>query len=501
MADLRVKIPFKLVDPTTDANAAGVSAAGDLQVELGVAIPTGANVIGNVGLEAGTNNVGDVDVVGGTLASDAPLTTNPVTIGGRASTATPAAVTADGDVVDLWLSREGAMAVDVKSGGGGQTDTDDDVVAGAQVANLGIGLNYAWDGSQWERLTSDASGSLDANITLALPTGANVIGNVGLEAGANNVGDVDIVGGTLASDAPLTTNPVTIGGRGSTATPTPVSADGDVVDLWLSLTGAAQVDILSGGGGPEDVDDDIVAGGQTAALAIALGYGYDGTQWERLTTDASGSLDTNITLALPTGANVIGNVGLEAGTNNVGDVDIVGGTLASDAPLTTNPVTMGGRASTATPAAVSADGDVVDLWLSLNGALAVDVKSGGSEPTPAGPTLEALIAATVTAGGTGFMDTAEITEAEKVWQVSVAATVPFKFRVGMQENTVRVTGVNKRTGWMFGQAGTVVNWQPAHRDFLVHAGSSGGTDTIYVEFFNMDNTETADIHSTIEYAT
>jgi len=480
MADLRVKMPMKIVDPTTDANAAGVDASGNLQVilasntgvdigdvdvltmpataaensalpavvmvvagddgvdtrilqmtaggdllvELNAAIPTGANVIGSVGLEAGTNNVGDVDIVGGTIASDAPLTTNPVTIGGRASTATPAAVTADGDVVNLWLSRNGAMQVDILSGAGGPQDTDDDIVAGGQSAVLGIGLNYGWDGTQWERLNSDAAGSLDVNVTLALPTGGNVIGNVGLEAGTNNVGDVDIVGGTLASDAPLTTNPVTLGGRASTATPTAVSADGDVVNIWLSREGAMHV--------------------------------------------------IN-----------------EASTNNIGDVDVL--TTPADA---TDAAAHG--ASQIGFRAMGSDGtNDQQLAVDAAGQLQVDVLTGGGASVPSGPTVEALTDAAVVAGGTGFLDTAEITEAEKVFQISVAATVPYKFRIGFQENTVRTA----QTGWMFGQAGTVSYFTPGHPDFYTHAGTSGGTDTIYVEYFNMDNSETADIHATVEYAT
>ena len=484
MSDLRVKMPMKIVDPTTDANAMGVdasgnaqvilaantgvdigdvdvltmpgtaaeaaalpavlvvvagddgvdthplqlSATGDLQVELGAAIPTGSNVIGNVGLEAGSNNIGDVDVLTmpATAAEDAAL---------------PAVVM---------------------------------VVAGD-------------DGTDTRILQLSAAGDLQVELGTELPAGTQNIGDVdvasmsALVAGSANIGDVDIVGGTLASDVPMTTDPVTIGGRASTATPTAVSADGDVVDLWLSREGAMQVDIVSGGGGPEDTDDDIVAGGQQAVLGISLGYAWDGTQWERLTSDASGSLDVNVTLALP------------AGDNNIGNFDIV-----------TAPFSDGFGAASGEPAeAILISGtdntDTYGILVDAQGHLQIDVLSGGGATVPAGPTMEALVAAAVVAGGTGFLDSAEISEAEKIYQVSVASTVPFKFRIGMQENTVRVT--TKRTGWMFGQAGTVSYFTPGHPDFYEHAGTSGGTDTIYVEYFNMDNSETADIHATIEYAT
>lgn len=55
-------------------------------------------------------------VASGSSASEGPVdidspiaTTKPVVVGGRASTATPAAVSADNDVQALWLSRNGAV--------------------------------------------------------------------------------------------------------------------------------------------------------------------------------------------------------------------------------------------------------------------------------------------------------------------------------------------------------------------------------------------------------
>lgn len=48
----------------------------------------------------------------GPTASDAALAAAPVTVGGRASTAVPSAMSADGDVVDQWLTRNGATVVD-----------------------------------------------------------------------------------------------------------------------------------------------------------------------------------------------------------------------------------------------------------------------------------------------------------------------------------------------------------------------------------------------------
>lgn len=49
------------------------------------------------------------------------------------------------------------------------------------------------------------------------------------------------VEGPDASDAPITQNPTLAGGRASDAVVTPVSADNDIVALWLSRRGALMV--------------------------------------------------------------------------------------------------------------------------------------------------------------------------------------------------------------------------------------------------------------------
>jgi len=75
----------------------------------------------------------------------------------------------------------------------------------------------------------------------------------------------------------------------------------------------------------------------------------------------------------------------------------VRGMTSRDAVMSDAPVIVGGRASTATPAAVSADGDVVDAWFSRNGAL--PYRSGryndkpisaAALPLPAGASTSAL---------------------------------------------------------------------------------------------------------------
>jgi hypothetical protein len=132
MADERIRQPVKITDPLTDANEAGVDASGNLQVIVNAELPTGSN------------NIGDVDIASFAAAD---------------------------------------------------TDADDDIVAVAQTSLRTINLLYGFDSVQWERIMTDGSGSLDVNVTLALPTGSNTIGAV-----------------TLAEHGELDNDPVSVNG-------------------------------------------------------------------------------------------------------------------------------------------------------------------------------------------------------------------------------------------------------------------------------------------------
>jgi len=80
--------------------------------------------------------------------------------------------------------------------------------------------------------------------------------------------------GTVAEDSPVAGNPVQIGGRASSATPSSVSTNGDVVRPWMSLFGAQNMIIRdsTGGSAMDDANDalrvNVVAG---ANVDIAQG--------------------------------------------------------------------------------------------------------------------------------------------------------------------------------------------------------------------------------------
>lgn len=71
--------------------------------------------------------------VGGVAAHDAAVSGSPVLAAGRASTVAPTAVSADGDVVYLWLTQRGAV---VTTGIIGLTSTLSNVAASASSVNL-----------------------------------------------------------------------------------------------------------------------------------------------------------------------------------------------------------------------------------------------------------------------------------------------------------------------------------------------------------------------------
>lgn len=76
----------------------------------------------------------------GPVAHDAPQAGNPILIGGRASAAAPADVSADNDAVRAWLLRNGAQAVNITAAGalipGDATDGLKVQISGAALTSL-----------------------------------------------------------------------------------------------------------------------------------------------------------------------------------------------------------------------------------------------------------------------------------------------------------------------------------------------------------------------------
>lgn len=166
------------------ANADAASATGSISAKLRFIASTGVPV---TSLPASTNTL---EVVGD-VAHDAAAAGNPVLLGAYASAAAPADVSADGDAVRVWALRSGAQVV--QSSYAGVLATTGNGAAGAGVQRVTI--------------ASDSTGQITSI-------------------------------GSAAQDAAIAGNPVPVGMRASTATPTAMSADGDVVYPWATREGA-----------------------------------------------------------------------------------------------------------------------------------------------------------------------------------------------------------------------------------------------------------------------
>ena len=156
---------------------------------------------------------------------------------------------------------------------------------------------------------------------------------VGLLAGDNNIGNVDIV-----------TIPAVDLGATDNAVLDDIAAQATTV-AGAVAGGHMQVDVLTGGGAGEQYAD---------GAAVDAGYkgnivlGTDGTNYQAIATDSSGNVQVELASAIPAGTNAIGklaaNTGVDigdvdilsiaAGDNNIGNVDIVSGTITAVTSIT-----------------------------------------------------------------------------------------------------------------------------------------------------------------------
>lgn len=160
----------------------------------------------------------------------------------------------------------------------------------------------------------------------AVPVSGTVTANQGTAGTAwETVGDVALDAAAAAI------NPVLIGTYASAAAPADVSADNDAVRLWALRNGSPVVNLASGGAL-------VTVGSKTSANSIPVVVASD---------------QGNVPVSQATAASLNAEVQ---------------GDAAQDAAVSGNPVLMGGRASTAHPTAMSADGDAVDLWATRSGS-------------------------------------------------------------------------------------------------------------------------------------
>lgn len=170
----------------------------------------------------------------GDIAHDAADSGNPLKIGGKAATSTPAAV-ADGDRVNAFFDERGRQAV-----WDGNTTISVDDGAGTLTVDGTVTIQ-------------DGGGTITVDGTVAVTDGDSTIS---VDDGGSSLtvdGAVSaVVTGDTNNDAVDAGAPVKIGGVGSTATPSAVSADGDRVNAWFDRNGRQAV---FDGGSTLSVDD------------------------------------------------------------------------------------------------------------------------------------------------------------------------------------------------------------------------------------------------------
>lgn len=182
-----------------------------------------------------------------------------------------------------------------------------------------------------------------------------------------------------------------------------VSADGDFANLSVDSTGALRV--TGGTAGTQYAEDAAAVSGDTGTMAlavrrdtVAVGSGTDG-DYSTLNVNASGRLYTSATV----------DAALPAGTNNIGDVDVLTapGTFAEDAAHSsgqTGYFVMGVRRD-ANTTFVSADGDYSPFAIDANGSLKVAIISGaGSGGTSIADSAAFTVATTSVTPVAGIFD-------------------------------------------------------------------------------------------------
>lgn len=161
-------------DSVDEGDAGAIRMTGDRSLHISIRDTAGnnrgANVDANgrltVATTSASNETTTKEVVGD-AAVDAALSGNPVNIGGRASTATPTAVSADNDVQSIWLTRNGAV----------------------NIADAGGSITI--DNNALTELEAAIDTEVQVDIVGSLPAGTNAIGKLSANSGVD-IGDVDV---------------------------------------------------------------------------------------------------------------------------------------------------------------------------------------------------------------------------------------------------------------------------------------------------------------------
>ena len=532
MADLRTRTAVFIVDPVTNANAARVNASDNFQVVVNEALPTGANTIGAVTLVE--HAILDDDPVGvnGPVLMTALVfdDTTPVvveegdagyqrmslnrnaytTLRDAAGAERGANVTAAFELNVLATPQAGVDIGDVTINGfaAAETEADDDVISDSQTSLRTINLLYGYDGTNWERVQTDASGSMDVNVTLALPIGTNEIGDIG-SINTNIVPGVAATSLGKAESATHTTadTGVAVWGVRNDAE-TLLAADGQYIPFMMSSAGRVLVETQGGAGGTSETDsdpftvatdlyvpvggifDDVAPGDLTEGDGGAVRMSAVREMYTNIRDGAGGERSANVTAAFE--LNVIASA--QAGVD-IGDVTINGaptgasaievqGTVAEGVAVANNPFLIAGDDGT----------NVRHVLVDTEGHLQVDILTGAGSDAPAGEARAHNSSTDTAAAATFDVDTADFgIDIKKLAGVEFGASVPIKCTVMSVDNDVETI-----LTVLWSKAGETLVWKPPHRDYYeVSFVSATAFEGFRLELTNLDNSESADLYGTL----
>jgi hypothetical protein len=348
---------------------------------------------------------------GGTASQDGsvftPDTTNLTPIGGYRDDTSPATVT-EGDAAAARITEYRALHVNLRDasgnelavGGGTQYDEDTAHSAAEKLTMAGVvraDSAASLVGSDGDRtsLIVDSSGRLHVNVGNTVTVGSHAVTNAGTFA----VQAAQSGTWTLGANSGVDIGDVTINNAsGASAVNIQDGGNSITIDGTVSISGTVTVDTeLPAAAALADN-----TANPTAPAVGAFGHVWDGATWDRMPGTAADGVTVNLAanndvtvtgtvtanagtnlntsaLALESGGNlaaaatslglldnaVSGNelqvdivAALPAGTNNIGDVDVltlpgVAGDIAHDSADSGNPIKVGFKAANALPTAVA----------------------------------------------------------------------------------------------------------------------------------------------------
>ncbi len=434
-----------------------------------------------------------------------------VKIGDPSTAANEVTVTASGELTVISGANAGVNIgdVDINAFDVALTDADDDIIAFAQTTLRTIGLMYASDGVQWERLTSDGAGSLDVNVTSLVPgVGATDLGKA--ESAAHASGDTGVGVWGVRNDAEAA-----------------LAADGQYIPFMMSSVGRLLVETQGGSGGTSETDSGVFT--PTTDAYTPIGGIFDDVTPSDLTENDGGAVRMSAVremyMNIRDGAGGERSANVTAGNElnviataqpgvDVGDFTLLDSVI--DLMLGTDFSNVFGAATLITTTQADGLADTLDgvngtsFGYNYNGSdwdrvrgdltdgLLVNLGTNNDVSfTPSTLSGEAKVRTTssdVAVDGTMNVDEAD-TGATTSFCVGFDASASVPIKAELQQVS---DGTGTAFVTLFAAAGEPIHWRAPHRDYFEFLFSAnGGFDGWRVVVTNKDSTDAADLYGTI----